>query len=81
VDTNLSISFNVGILRMNREHRYNTLTSHYIKSLSRGIESLNRDDNVKLIYMSPQNGEHFSNGTDFRTIMYHKNEQNYEKIA
>ncbi len=81
MDTNLSINFNVGILKMNREHRYNTLTSHYIKSLSRGIESLNRDDNVKLIYMSPQNGEHFSNGTDFRTIMHLKKEGEYQRIA
>ena len=66
---------------MNREHRYNTLTKPYIRQLSRGIETLNLDDLVRVIYMSPEKGEHFSNGTDFRTILYHKKNNDYPLIA
>jgi enoyl-CoA hydratase/carnithine racemase len=65
---------NLGVLKMNREHRFNTLTPNYVKGLSRSIETLNLDEDVKLIYMVPYNGEHFSNGTDFRTILHHKKE-------
>ena len=77
MDVNLSIVKNVGILKMNREHRHNTLTPNYIKELSRAIETLNLDDNARVIYMTGQKGEHFSNGTDFRTIMHYKKEDNY----
>jgi enoyl-CoA hydratase/carnithine racemase len=77
----LDLRQNVGILKMNREHRYNTLTPNYIKGLRRGIESLNIDDNVLSIYIAPEKGEHFCNGTDFRTLVHYKNENAPEKIA
>ena len=32
------------------------------------------DEIVKVIYMTGGKGEHFSNGTDFRTILHHKKE-------
>ena len=39
------------------------------------------DDVVKVIYMTGGKGEHFSNGTDFRTILHHKKEGQDQKIA
>jgi enoyl-CoA hydratase/carnithine racemase len=71
----------VGFLALNREHRFNTLTPNYIKSIRRSLETLNVDEVVKVIYMSGANGEHFSNGTDFRTLLHYSKEKNDAKIA
>ena len=81
MDTNLAIKGNLGILRMNREHRYNMLTPNYIKNLRRAIDTLDQDDTVKLIYMLPEKGEHFCNGTDFRTILHYKKENKLDKVT
>ena len=59
---------NVGILRLNKEHRYNVLSPTFAKQISRGVRSLNMDHSVRLIYLTTANGEHFSMGTDFRTL-------------
>jgi len=64
---------NTGFLKMNREHRYNTLTPSFAKTVKRGVESMFLDHSVALIYLSTVEGEHFCNGTDFRTILYHLN--------
>lgn len=61
-------------MKMNREHRYNTLTPNYVRDVKRGIETLNLDEAAKVIVLSTQNGEHFCQGTDFRTIMHYKKE-------
>lgn len=71
----------MGYLKLNREHRYNTLTSNYIKNIRRSLETLNIDEVVKVILMTSANGEHFCNGTDFRTILHHKKEGKLEKVA
>jgi enoyl-CoA hydratase/carnithine racemase len=60
------------VLRLNREHRYNTLTPNYIKNIKRSLETLYQEENVRVIYMTGGKGEHFSNGTDFRTLLHHK---------
>jgi enoyl-CoA hydratase/carnithine racemase len=31
--------------------------------------------------MTTEKGEHFCNGTDFRSILHHKKEKNYDKIT
>lgn len=80
-DFNLDRVGHLGILKMNREHRYNTLTPHYVKELKRAVDTMDIDDNVKMIYMVPQKGEHFSNGTDFRTILHYKSENDYNSIT
>ena len=36
---------------------------------------------VKLIYMSSQKGEHFSNGTDFRYILHNKNAEKFDEVT
>ena len=58
----------IAIMRMNREHRYNTLTPSYIKDLKRFLNTFHQDQEVKVILMGPANKEHFSNGTDFRML-------------
>jgi enoyl-CoA hydratase/carnithine racemase len=57
------------------------LTPNYIKNIRRSIETLNLDQVVKVIYMTGGRGEHFSNGTDFRTLLHYKKEGQEEKIA
>jgi len=47
----------MGYLRLNREHRYNTLTPNYIKNIKRGLETMYNDDNIKFIYLTTQKGE------------------------
>ena len=71
----------VGFLRLNREHRHNLLTPNYIRNIRRSLETLNIDEMVKVIYMTGGKGEHFSNGTDFRTLLHYKKEGADAKIA
>lgn len=78
LDTHASVRHHVGYLRLNREHRLNVLTPNYIKGIRRSLETLNQDEIVKVIYLTGGNGEHFSNGTDFRTLLHYKKEGNNE---
>lgn len=71
----------VGILRMNREHRFNSLTPGFISQVSRGVETMDLDHSVKLIYLTTAEGKHFSNGSDFRTMLHMKTEGKDEKLA
>jgi enoyl-CoA hydratase/carnithine racemase len=71
----------MGVLRLNREHRMNTLTPNFIKQIKRGVETMNLDHSVKLIYLAPAEGKHFSNGTDFRTIMHYQANGESDKIT
>ena len=54
-----------GILKLNREHRMNTLTPNFTLTVGRGLETMYIDDMVKIIHLSTEKGQHFSNGTDF----------------
>ena len=71
---------NLGVLKMNREHRYNSLTPNMIENISRGVETMNIDHIITTIYLSTDKSQHFSGGTDFRTIAFMKKENNYEAI-
>jgi enoyl-CoA hydratase/carnithine racemase len=57
------------------------LTPNFVKNIRRSLESLNMDEVVKVIYLTGHKGEHFSNGTDFRTILHHKKEGQMAKVA
>jgi enoyl-CoA hydratase/carnithine racemase len=74
------IEGNLGILRMNREHRFNQLTPNMIENISRGVETMNIDHIITTIYLGTENHKHFSGGTDFRTIAFMKKEDNYGRI-
>jgi enoyl-CoA hydratase/carnithine racemase len=39
------------------------------------------DHSVKLIYLTTTEGQHFSNGTDFRTMMHLQAQGKDEKLA
>jgi enoyl-CoA hydratase/carnithine racemase len=81
LDTQASIKHHVGFLRLNREHRHNSLTPNYIKNIGRSLDTLNEDEVVKIIYMTGGKGEHFSNGTDFRTLLHYKTNNAPAKVA
>ena len=66
---------------MNREHRYNTLTPNFLKQVSRGVETMNIDHSVEVIYLGATEGKHFTNGTDFRTLMHYQKQNELEKSA
>lgn len=36
---------------------------------------------TRAIYVTPASGKHWSNGTDFRTMIGMKKENNYERLA
>jgi enoyl-CoA hydratase/carnithine racemase len=57
------------------------LTPNYITQVKRGVESMYIDHSVELIYLTTAKAEHFSNGTDFRTIMHYKANNEKEKAA
>mgnify|MGYP002396387885 CR=1 FL=1 len=63
----------VGIVRMNKEHRFNTLTPNFVSQVARGVETMELDHTVALIYLTTVEGQHFSNGTDFRTVLHYQN--------
>lgn len=42
----------VGIVKMNKEYRNNLLTPQYVKQVARGVETMNIDHFVKLIYLT-----------------------------
>lgn len=65
---------------MNREHRFNTLTDSLISDITRGIETMNNDHVMHGIYLGTEKGQHFSNGTDFRTLAHMKKEDNFIRI-
>lgn len=80
-DVQASLKAGVGIVRLNREHRYNTLTPNFVKQVARGVESMYLDHSVAVIYLTTPNGEHFSNGTDFRTMLHFQTAGQDEKLA
>ena len=81
MDTSIDTNKNVGFFRLNREHRYNTLTSNFLRQIKRGLNTLDREDSAKMIFMHPFKGEHFSNGTDFRSLLFHKKEGNMDAVT
>jgi enoyl-CoA hydratase/carnithine racemase len=70
----------LGIVTMNKEHRYNMLTDGMIADITRGLDSMNQNHHAHAIYFSTEKGEHFSNGTDFKTIAHMKKEDAYGRI-
>lgn len=66
---------------MNKEHRFNTLTPKFIRQVARGVDTMYIDHSVSVIYLTTANGEHFSNGTDFRTMLHYHNEGKEEELA
>lgn len=80
-DIQAKLKSSVGVLRMNREHRFNTLTPGFASQVSRGVETMDMDHTVKLIYLTTAEGKHFSNGTDFRTMLHLRADGKDEKVA
>ena len=62
----------LGIVNMNREHRFNTLTPNFLRQVARGVETMHIDHTVNVIYLAAKEGKHFCNGTDFRTMLHYK---------
>ena len=71
----------LGILRLNREHRYNALTPNFVKNISRGLQSFYLNDNIRVVYMTTEEGKDFSIGTDLRTLAHYKKEDRLDKAA
>jgi enoyl-CoA hydratase/carnithine racemase len=71
----------LGTVTLNREHRYNMLSPNFIEEVTRGVETMNIDHNVDVIYLTTAKGQHFSIGTDFRTIAHMKKEGAYTRVA
>jgi len=71
----------LGILKLNKEYRFNTLTPSFAHEISRGIGSFYEDRLTRAIYVGPEKDEHWCNGTDFRTILHMKKEANYGSLA
>ena len=72
---------NLGVVKMNREHRFNTLTDVMIKDITRGVDTMNNDYQCHALYIGTEKGEHWSNGTDFRTLLHLKREDNNARIT
>ena len=80
-DAHATTSGRLGILNLNKEHRFNTLSPSFAHEVSRGIGSLYEDRLTKAIYVTADQGKHWSNGTDFRTMLAMKKEGNYQRVA
>jgi len=42
---------NLGVVQMNREHRYNTLTPNMIQNIVRGVDTIDNDHIATTIYL------------------------------
>ncbi len=71
----------LGILNLNKEHRFNTLSPSFCHEVGRGIGSLYEDRLTRAIYVQPCQGKQWSNGTDFRTMLAMKKEDNYDAVG
>lgn len=80
-DVYASTEGRLGVLNLNKEHRFNTLSPSFCHEVSRGIGSLYEDKLTNSIYVSPAQGKHWSNGTDFRTMLAMKKEGSFGKVA
>ena len=63
------------------EHYYNVLSPYFIGEINRGISSMDLNQNVSTVYMAPQKGEMFSNGTDFKLLAKMQKEGADEAIS
>ena len=52
-----SISGHLGIMFLNKEHRFNTLSPSFCTEVSRGVGSLYEDRLTKAIYISTHEGK------------------------
>ena len=73
-DVHCKIDGRLGVVFLNKEHRFNTLSPSFAREVSRGIGSMYEDRLTKAIYITSHNGKHWSNGTDFRTMLAMKKE-------
>ena len=48
--------------------------------IHRGIETMDNDHIVNVIYLASHKHEHFCNGTDFRSLVHMKKEDNFEAM-
>lgn len=80
-DVQASLMGALGVVRLNREHRNNLLTPGFVKQVTRGVETMYVDHSVRVIYLGTAEGQHFSSGTDFRTMLRFKEEGQHEKLA
>ena len=71
----------LGVVSINKEHRFNTLSPSLCQEFSRGITSMYEDRLIKAIYVSPAHDKQWSNGTDFRTILAMKKEGSHQRLA
>lgn len=81
LDIQGSLQGALGVVRMNREHRNNILTPGFTQQVARGVETMYADHSVRVIYLAAAEGQHFSSGTDFRTMLRLKEEGQHEKVA
>lgn len=70
----------LGVVTLNREHRFNNLTEGMISDINRGLNTMNQDHTAKVIYIHPMQGKQWCNGTDFKTIAHMKKEDAYGRI-
>lgn len=70
----------LGVVKMNREHRYNLLTEGMISDISRGLESQYNNHHAHVIYWTSAKNQHWCNGTDFKTIAHMKKEDAHGRI-
>lgn len=81
LDIQAKLRGSLGVVRLNREHRSNILTPNFIPQLKRAVETMYIDHTIELIYLTTYNGQQFCNGTDFRTLMHWKANNEHGKAV
>ena len=70
----------LGVVKINREHRMNTLSPTLVQDINRGVESVYQDHISHVIYLGTEKGLHFCNGSDFRTLANMNREGAHDRI-
>jgi enoyl-CoA hydratase/carnithine racemase len=70
----------LGVVKINREHRMNTLSPTLVEDITRGVNSVCQDHYSHVIYLGTGKGLHFCNGSDFRTLAHMQRENAKDRI-
>ena len=81
-DINSHINGRMGYLQMNRHHKFNIFTKHYLEQLIRVTRAMElADETMHAFQFSSVDPKTFSYGTDFKTIHHHAKNKDMDPIV
>lgn len=81
-DVNAQRSARMGYIQMNRHHKFNILTKHYLEQLTRATRAMELSgDTIHAFQFSSADPKTFSYGTDFSTLRHHADNKDMDAVV